>query len=769
MVLKEVDYQIRAVNELYNKTEQLLNNGEDMSLLIFKAPTGSGKTIMTANYIQKLCNYLEEDLCFVWVSVGKGELHVQSKKKLEKIFEGFPKVSLLSEEFFGYRKEIDRNEVVVVNWESINNKDSEGNYTNVLMRDGEKTNFRQVLDNTRTIGRKIILIIDESHYGATTERANELREEIKASIILEMSATPKFKITPDELDKIGYVKVKPEEVINAEMIKKQILVNEGISDIDEANIDKKLLELVFNKRNELKELYELEESNVNPLVIIQLPNAEEGDNKKDKVIEFFKEKGITKENGKLAIWLNEEKINLDSIPENTDKVEFLIFKQAIDTGWDCPRSQILLKFRESKSTIFEKQTLGRILRMPEQKHYVDDNLNRAYVYTDFTGNILKVIDPEFDFPEDNIRPLPIIKKETCENIELYAENILKRKKAIAERLARNVFKEMIESFGLENGKYDANKEILKNKGFEFETTKLTEDIISGLEINTKDLLSNKEDYQGSEEHITYDEERIEISFRRILRKHSSALGNSRDVMFDILRNNIYQFFFNYVINFVESENFIIDIQRLFVLNYNYKGNQFFQKLIIDVINRYKDLKEGDLKEIKVYANHRYHIPVKINVNPETYEKVDVPKYFYDKCYLEKDRSNPERAFEVFIVNNLSKIDWWVKNGDNGTEYFSLAYDLEGYKKEFYPDYIIKFLDGRIGLFEAKDKNDDSSKTTAKAERLYQYILTENSKGKNLLGGIVANYGTHETPYIKINRKEKYTINNGDWEDLQTIL
>lgn len=73
------------------------------------------------------------------------------------------------------------------------------------------------------------------------------------------------------------------------------------------------------------------------------------------------------------------------------------------------------------------------------------------------------------------------------------------------------------------------------------------------------------------------------------------------------------------------------------------------------------------------------------------------------------------------------------------------------------------------MFEAKDKKDDSSKTTAKAERLYQYILTENSKGKNLLGGIVANYGTQETPYIKINRNEKYTINSGDWEDLQTIL
>jgi type III restriction enzyme len=60
----------------------------------------------------------------------------------------------------------------------------------------------------------------------------------------------------------------------------------------------------------------------------------------------------------------------------------LIFKQAIATGWDCPRAQILVMFREIGSVTFEIQTVGRILRMPELKHYEENSLNVAYVYTD---------------------------------------------------------------------------------------------------------------------------------------------------------------------------------------------------------------------------------------------------------------------------------------------------------------------------------------------------------------------------------------------------
>ena len=47
-------------------------------------------------------------------------------------------------------------------------------------------------------------------------------------------------------------------------------------------------------------------------------------------------------------------------------------KQAISTGWDCPRAKILVKLREGMSEQFEIQTIGRIRRMPEAKHYEDD-------------------------------------------------------------------------------------------------------------------------------------------------------------------------------------------------------------------------------------------------------------------------------------------------------------------------------------------------------------------------------------------------------------
>ena len=49
--------------------------------------------------------------------------------------------------------------------------------------------------------------------------------------------------------------------------------------------------------------------------------------------------------------------------------------------WDCPRASVLLIFRELQSMTFTTQTVGRILRMPEQHFYKNDILNYGYVYT----------------------------------------------------------------------------------------------------------------------------------------------------------------------------------------------------------------------------------------------------------------------------------------------------------------------------------------------------------------------------------------------------
>ena len=136
MNIKLKSYQTRAVDQLVTKVKELLGYDGPGEICVFQAPTGSGKTVMTAKFIESLIKELpEEDICFVWMSIGKGELHIQSKKKLEEIYNGSPRVSLIEDEFGGGRERIVRNEVVVANWEKIRNRNNEtGEWTNLTMR-----------------------------------------------------------------------------------------------------------------------------------------------------------------------------------------------------------------------------------------------------------------------------------------------------------------------------------------------------------------------------------------------------------------------------------------------------------------------------------------------------------------------------------------------------------------------------------------------------------------------------------------------------------
>ena len=111
--------------------------------------------------------------------------------------------------------------------------------------------------------------------------------------------------------------------------------------------------------------------------------------------------GITEQNGKLAVWLSGEKSNLEDISKPDNMVEVLLFKQAIALGWDCPRASVLLIYREMRNERFTVQTMGRILRMPEQKHYTNDALNYGYVYTNLNKDLITILPEEADYITQN--------------------------------------------------------------------------------------------------------------------------------------------------------------------------------------------------------------------------------------------------------------------------------------------------------------------------------------------------------------------------------
>ena len=92
----------------------------------------------------------------------------------------------------------------------------------------------------------------------------------------------------------------------------------------------------------------------------------------------------------------------------------------------------------------------------------------------------------------------------------------------------------------------------------------------------------------------------------------------------------------------------------------------------------------------------------------------------------------------------------------------------GDKNTFQPDFIINFKNGFIGIFDTKASGEREEDNKVKGEALQKYILTENVKGKKLIGGLVIKEGNH----FRVNRKEIYKSFNlepKDWEYFTEII
>lgn len=770
------NYQEKAVGELIVSFKTFLTKDEQKKVCVFQAPTGSGKTLMTAKFIEEFIRELpENDLCFVWVSIGKGDLHLQSKHSLERIFGGAPRVSLVEEEFTGGRERIVRNEVVVVNWEKLRSKDrATGDWKNVLMKDGEKLNFRDVLAKTRE-QRKVILIIDESHIGATAERTNELRDEINADVILEMSATPRIKPDPRDLARgtAGYVFVEPKDVIDEGMIKKELIINEKIDKItdNEADSQEIVLEVAYKKRLELKKLFEAEKSNINPLVLVQIPTAEAGEDKIKAVKKFLANKGITERkdgtgNGKLAIWLSEQKSEtLDWVAEPDNEIEFLIFKQAIDTGWDCPRAHILVKFRESHSETFEIQTVGRILRMPEQKHYASEELNRGYIYT----NVQSIIVKKEEYNPNIIKHLKATRKDVYKPIKLTSYYKSRADYGDITSSFTPVFeKTACEEFGLKGDHtlFAQNVKKVEGEGVILDIKKYQQEIIANAKIEGKtfDEIEGKID-SADRARLMIAGNDLQALFEQIIKNNLGSFKNIKRSV-PAVKTAIYSWFRKYLGSKEWPEEMIL-VQMIFAHNGNRKK---FEEILASAIEKYKAVREKEiLKRVEESEQfYDFEIEKESFFNQYTDERVDYEKYVYDPCYLNVARLTPEKNFEKFLAENDDKIVWWWKNGENKQDYFGIKYEYPaGVVHTFYPDYLVQFSDGRLGIFETKDMGDrdGGTFTKAKAEKLQEYI--KEQKGQKLFGGIVI----EKSDGWKINKKPVYDwgkCERNDWSDWEKL-
>lgn len=737
-------YQEKAIEKLISRTKELFEDKKEKATIIFQSPTGSGKTFMISNYIEEIIKeFPEEDICFLWISIGAGSLHKQSYYSLKKTFNGFPDVYLLEDEFHGGRASISKNEVVIVNWDKINQKDKADDWSNILMKDSETYNFRDIVQNTREIGTKIVMIIDESHSSANSDRATELRDDIiKANITIEMSATPVIS------DFNERVQVNPQDVIDEGMIKKEIIVNDGLEkyNIEDITSGDLILTTAFSKRFDLVKLYKESNLDINPLCLIQIPNGANAKEKQDTIEEFLAKNKVSTENGKLAIWLSEDKINLEMLNDNENKVEFLIFKQAIATGWDCPRAQILIKFRDKGSETLEIQTIGRILRMPAGEHYENDELNKAYMYIDTNEFSVK----KEDYNPNIIKSIYSTRKPIYDDIKLRSYYLNRIDYGdITRAVWGDLEKVFCKYFNLEIGKYEFfndNKKIISQK-ISLEKSTLKNELILDEHLNTKEFDELYKKTIKSNEHIKikYSEVDYDNLLIHLIKTNLNGYAPKRSI--SPVLNAIRRWFANYLgISASKTENGHIKIRDIILSNYH-----IFEKLIKDTTYIFKDTKkieiEEKVEEIEEW-NDNWEVSIRRAFNPQNYKSYDYKLSLYEPCYLNFD-SQIEQDFIEYLEKNDSNIKWWWQNG---SEHMALNFGIKyNTKSTFQPDFIILFNDGKIGIFDTKAKDDREEDKKVKSEALQQYIKEENAKGKNLFGGLVIKDGK----YFRINQKDQY--------------
>ncbi len=784
--MKNIKYQQKAVNRLVEETIDLLGLSGTRHTLVFKSPTGSGKTVMASEMLLRLNEELAErpdspatEATYIWIAPNK--LHEQSYFKMKNYFTENQALHpvIFDELDHSADSYIKPSEILFVNWESINKE------KNVMVRDSElQASLFDITQRTQEEqGLPIIVIIDEEHTfgGKNAKRSEHVLRTINPKVEIRISATP------DTVGERRY-EVPREKVIEEEMIKENVILNPALDFRDaQGSLNQHLIWLALEKRNELAEAYKTLGVDINPLLLIQLPNdASENlsvdDTKvKEEVIATLDTYGISTNNNKLAIWLSGEKINLDDIEKSNNMTEVLLFKQAIALGWDCPRAAVLLIFRKIESFKFTAQTVGRILRMPEQKYYTDDRLNRGYVYTNLSKDIIEIVQDDMDYLSSNYTSF---RRKEIHNVLLtseYRERLSGDRNRIGPDFKEILIQIFENDWQLNNIQpslftpemlyedYEPSADIVdvqnqavlnrraaeQNMNIRFNVPYISVDIVKDLEITGEvgqRIVESKASYINS----TDDLNAMFCAFcKRILgndfeqRSVKSFVGIVKEVM-------------NELFDLIEW-----DIIKIILTN-SPKGRNRpkFENLFKKAINLYTAKlrqRQADAKK-RAFSKYPWEVPMERSYSIDNHEEIlQVENHALLPFYQKTDVKSPEKHFAKFLETYSDYIDFWYKNGDSGKMNYAIGYTNElGEKALFYVDFIIRMKSGKIFLFDTKTDHSDSEAHN-KHNALHDYMTNAipQNASQHLEGGIIVEKGNNYWVYSPMKISKDYDTDNWD--------
>ncbi|MEX2139014.1 MAG: DEAD/DEAH box helicase family protein [Pirellulales bacterium] len=377
----------------------------DLQSVCLSSPTGSGKTVMLTNAIEFLVRGDDEhgpipDATFLWIT-DQPELNEQTYRKMlstSSVLNG--DLLHVIDASFDYET-LRPGAVHFLNTQKL----AKGSG---LVTAGDNRTFTiwDVVKNTiDAYPGKFFVIIDEAHRGmgegrSQTEANTIIQKFIKGSsgeippvpIVIGISATPeRFNRLITGAGRMHRpVEVDVAEVRLSGLIKKVILLHHPKR--EQAN-DMTLLREAARSLKDFTSRWsrycaKQDVSDVLPLLVVQVEDARNksqasetdiaqamrvvrdvfGSLPGDAFAHSFQESTKLKIDGEELRYLAPPDV------QNDQDARVVFFKTALNTGWDCPRAEVMMSFRTAADSTYIAQLVGRMVRTPLAREIIDDEI-----------------------------------------------------------------------------------------------------------------------------------------------------------------------------------------------------------------------------------------------------------------------------------------------------------------------------------------------------------------------------------------------------------